>query len=205
MAHNPEGKRFKPLLKTFYVCRFISGLVPVAFQQGYIKTGIPIQPKNQPTASSKMPTVPLNNGFVDLQTFDDLEGWMYGGVAVNPFRRTVTKCTWFSMVCTILNKQGTTATFGGELQASFARSADYILHVWLRCLVPAVPAIPGEIIDVPATASGSTTLTIKPILQPRWSRRLAHNLIESDLGRKRCDATHKKHVVKLFFFVPTKK
>lgn len=134
---------------------------------------------------------------------------MYGGVAINPFRRSITKCTWFSLVCTVLNKHGSAATLGGELQASFARSADYILHCWMRATVSRVPAVPGELMNVPAMPGGSpvlgtpgTTATIKPILQPRWTQRLGHNLIVSGLRQKLgapfplCTCTaHKKYIL----------
>lgn len=114
--------------------------------------------------------VALTTAFIDLSSYDEIEVWMYGGRSVNLFRRAIIRSAWFSLVATQLNKTGSHADFGGEIQGYFSRSTDYILHCWLRATIPAVRAVAG-------TAGADHYATV-PGLQPRWTKNLGHNLID---------------------------
>ena len=102
-------------------------------------------------------TVSLTTAFIDLSTFDEIECWLYGGKSVNRFRKVIRKSSWFTVIAAQLNRCGTNAAFGGEMQAMFSRAGDYIRDVWLRVELPEVRPRPGY--------------------QARWTRNIGHNLI----------------------------
>jgi hypothetical protein len=138
-------------------------------------------------------SVSLQTGFVDLSSFDEVEMWLYGGACVNILRRAIVRSSWFSLVATQLSRAGATASFGGELQTFFSRSADYALHAWLRTTVPQVNYQPGVGNLAPTSfahttpavvVTNYTTSSIQPLIQPRWTQRLGHNLIVSRLGQR---------------------
>lgn len=114
--------------------------------------------------------VALTTAFIDLSSYDEIEVWMYGGRSVNLFRRAIIRSAWFSLIATQLNKTGSHADFGGELQGYFSRSTDYILHCWLRATLPAVKAVTG--------VEGADSYATTPGLQPRWTKNIGHNLID---------------------------
>ena len=106
--------------------------------------------------------------FIDLATFTELEGFLYGGPeAVTLFVRAVQKANWFSFVPISLRNSGGTPNFGIKKNAStLNRSGDYVLNTWFRCQIPLISFTP-----TPATPI-DTNATL------RWTRNLMHNLFE---------------------------
>lgn len=106
--------------------------------------------------------------FIDLATFTELEGFLYGGPeAVTLFVRAVQKANWFSFVPISLRNSGGTPNFGIKKNAStLNRSGDYVLNTWFRCQIPLISFTP-----TPATPLDLTATL-------RWTRNLMHNLFE---------------------------
>jgi len=78
--------------------------------------------------------------FVDLATFGELEGFLYGGPhAITWFVASVQKANWFSHIPISLRNIGVTAQFGAQ-KASFSlsRQGDYVLSTFLRARFPAI-------------------------------------------------------------------
>jgi hypothetical protein len=103
--------------------------------------------------------VSLTTAFIDLSTFDEIEVYLYGGMSVNRFRKTIRRSAWFTIIAAQLNKVGTIGDFDSEMQAMFSRAGDYIRDCWLRVELPQVQVEPG--------------------FQARWTRNIGHNLIET--------------------------
>lgn len=78
--------------------------------------------------------------FIDLATFGELEGFMYGGPnAITWFVASVQKGNWFSVVPISLRNVGTTAQFAAQKTSySLSRQGDYVLSTWLRCRWPTI-------------------------------------------------------------------
>lgn len=102
-------------------------------------------------------------GFVDLATFDPTAAFLYGGnEAISYFLRTIIKGNWFTYVPVALRHTGQ-QDYGSEFNASFHRSADYVINVWLRVQVPKI-----QIQNLAAIYSDASI---------RYTRKFMHNLI----------------------------
>lgn len=108
-------------------------------------------------------TVTASVTFIDLATFGELEGFLYGGPhAITWFVASVQKANWFSHVPISLRNIGVTAQFGAR-KASFSlsRQGDYVLSTFLRARFPAIGF--KDTVDAGATV--------------RYVDNLMHNLI----------------------------
>lgn len=103
--------------------------------------------------------------FIDLATFTELEGFMYGGPnAITWFVASIQKSNWFSFIPISLRHTGT-ADFGQKnISAAVNRSGDYVLGCWFRAQIP--------IIYLKYNAANRVNGTL------RWVRNLMHNLME---------------------------
>lgn len=113
-------------------------------------------------------TVTASVTFIDLATFGELEGFIYGGPhAITWFVASVQKANWFSHVPISLRNIGVNAQFGAR-KASFSlsRQGDYVLSTFLRAVFP---AIGFKSTVVAGTEYAGATV--------RWVDNLMHNLI----------------------------
>ena len=96
----------------------------------------------------------LSSGFIDLATFDDIEGFLYAGqTAVTYFIRQHKKSSWFTQVPVVLTSSSGTADFGNSWSVNISRAGDYLLHTWLEVVTPAItPLAAGAIAAVALTA-----------------------------------------------------
>jgi hypothetical protein len=114
--------------------------------------------------------------FVDLATYDQPEQAMYGGNdAITYFVRKLVKATWFAKAVTVLSRGATVNSWANASDIDFtvSRVGDYMMHNWLRIQLPAVSsnaAVSGGISNALGMQGISYSL--------RWSRNLAHHLIE---------------------------
>ncbi len=110
-------------------------------------------------------TVTASVLFIDLATFGELEGFLYGGPnAITWFVASVQKGNWFSTVPISLRNVGTTAQFGAfKACFSLSRQGDYVLSTFLRCRFPSIG------FQTNAGLVGTPTV--------QWVRNLMHNLI----------------------------
>ena len=116
-----------------------------------------------------MTTSPIaaQSGFIDLATYSELEGFMYGGTeAVTLFIRSVQKANWFTILPISVNLTGD-HNFGNMCSASLYRHADYILGAWMRAQIPKIELTDG--LDESLLRSNASI---------RWTRFLMHNLFE---------------------------
>jgi hypothetical protein len=105
------------------------------------------------------------SAFIDLASFDEIEKYQYGSnQAFAYFVRETRKSTWFSQVPVILSRSTGNAGFNQDWSVSISRSGDYLLHAWLRVLVP-------EVVLLPNNQFGDAG-------RIRWTRNLMHNLIK---------------------------
>ena len=103
--------------------------------------------------------VSLTTAFIDLSTFDEIEAFLYGGLSVNRFRKTIRRSAWFTIIAAQLNKVGTTGDFDSGMQAVFSRAGDYVRDFWMRVELPEIRTNPG--------------------FQACWTRNIGHNLIDT--------------------------
>ncbi len=110
-------------------------------------------------------TVTASVTFIDLATFGELEGFLYGGPhAITWFVASVQKANWFSHVPISLRNVGTTAQFGAQKTSfSLSRQGDYVLSVFLRARFPAI--------GFKSTVDAQSNCTV------RYVDNLMHNLI----------------------------
>lgn len=114
--------------------------------------------------------------FVDLATYDQQENAMYGGNdAITYFVRKLVKSTWFAKAVTVLSRGACVNSWANASDIDFtvSRVGDYMLYNWLRIQLPAVSstaAISGTISSTDGIQGVSFSL--------RWTRNLAHHLIE---------------------------
>lgn len=103
--------------------------------------------------------------FIDLATYSELEGFLYGGpYAVTLFVASVQKANWFSFLPISLRHVAGTPDFGQRnVAASVNRSGDYVLHTWFRAQIPRI-----------GLALNENFVNAKV----GWTRNLMHNLIE---------------------------
>lgn len=132
----------------------------------------------------------LTSGFIDLATYDEQEKYTYGGSeSIAYFVREVRKSTWFTQVPVVLSKSSGQSGFGQQWSVSISRAGDYLLHTWLRVVLPQVTAA-----SVNGTYLGTTSGQPTSVL--RWTRNLMHNLIQecsitfNDLVAARFDNFH---------------
>lgn len=113
-------------------------------------------------------SVTASVSFIDLATFGELEGFLYGGPnAITWFVASVQKANWFSFVPINLRNIGTTAQFGAHKSSfSLSRQGDYVLSTFLRARFPAIGF---------SAAVNEVESNINPTF--RWVDNLMHNLI----------------------------
>lgn len=107
-------------------------------------------------------TTNVTAAFIDLATFELLESSLYGGSdAITYFVREVQKCTWFSQIPVRLSSQSGSPSFGGTVNYTVSRAADYLLGTWLR-------------VELPSINYAGTTYTGGV----SWTPNVGHNLIK---------------------------
>lgn len=108
-------------------------------------------------------TVTASVTFIDLATFGELEGFLYGGPnAITWFVASVQKGNWFSHVPISLRNIGCCAQFCAKKTSySLSRQGDYVLSTFLRARWPAI--------GFKAEVEGNATV--------RYVDNLMHNLI----------------------------
>ncbi len=106
--------------------------------------------------------------FIDLATFSEIEGFLYGGPdAVTWFVAAVQKANWFSYLPITLRHNGTIDFAQKNVSASVNRSGDYVMHLWFRAQIPQLELVqPG----------GAGGIFLDSSI--RWTRNLMHNLFE---------------------------
>jgi hypothetical protein len=101
--------------------------------------------------------------FIDLATFSEQEGFMYGGPdAITWFVGAVQKSNWFSYIPITLRQSGVVDFGQKNVSASLNRSGDYVLHSWFRAQIPQIELVQDGTIFLDATL--------------RWTRNLMHNI-----------------------------
>lgn len=108
--------------------------------------------------------------FIDLATFTELEGYLYGGCnAVTYFVSSVQKANWHSIIPVQLRM--TEADFGqNQTYATVNRSGDYVLSVFFSVTIPSV-TLPSGVVTPPVPS--------QEVFQDAyiaWTRFLGHNL-----------------------------
>jgi hypothetical protein len=132
----------------------------------------------------------LTSGFIDLATYDEQEKYTYGGSeSIAYFVREVRKSTWFTQVPVVLSRSSGSAGFGQQWSVSISRAGDYLLHTWLRVVLPQVTASWTNSTLAVGGGTGSCAVL-------RWTKNLMHNLIQecsitfNDLVAARFDNYH---------------
>lgn len=102
-------------------------------------------------------------GFIDLATFSEIEGFMYGGpMASTWFVAGVIKSNWFTIVSVPLRSIGIAPIFGARrCSYQITRQADYALKSTLKAKFPAI----------------GFKSTIEDEATVRWVNNLMHNLV----------------------------
>ena len=107
------------------------------------------------------------NTFIDLATFSEIEGFLYGGPdAITWFVAAVQKANWFSYIPITLRTHGCCDFGQKNTSACVNRSADYVLAIWLRAQIP----------QIYLNNPGGNTLFADSSV--RWTRNLMHNIFE---------------------------
>lgn len=107
----------------------------------------------------------ITSGFIDIATYDMIEQYMYlGDNSIAYFVRTMLKSTWFTQVPVLLSRNNGNSGFGQDWSVSISRAGDYLIHTWLRVVLPSVTLKPGNQFG----ADGRL----------RWCKNIMHNLIE---------------------------
>lgn len=105
-----------------------------------------------------------NNVYIDMSTFSELEGFLYGGqYAITWFVASVTKSNWFSFIPVSLRHTGLVDFGQRQCSAKVNRSGDYSLGAWFRAYVPCLGF---------ATTPGADLASI------RYVKNFMHNLFE---------------------------
>lgn len=113
--------------------------------------------------------------FVDLATYDQAETAMYGGNdAITYFVRKLVKATWFAKAVTVLSRGACVNSWANSSDIDFtiSRVGDYMLYNWLRIQLPAVSSTAGVSGAISSGALNGVSYSL------RWTRNLAHHLIE---------------------------
>ena len=113
-------------------------------------------------------SVSTSTVFIDLATFSEPEGFIYGGPkAITWFVRGVQKSNWFSFIPVVLRNEGTHDFGAQHSSVSVNRSGDYVLNVWFRAQIPQI------YLRIEAT---NPALAIGDPSKLAWTRNLMHNL-----------------------------
>ena len=92
-------------------------------------------------STSTLSTSNITSGFIDLATFEEIEKYIYGTEdATNYFVMEHQPSTWFTTVPVVLSRASGQPDFGQDWSVSISRAGDYLLHTWLRLVLPAVEA-----------------------------------------------------------------
>lgn len=111
-------------------------------------------------------TTSASNVFIDLATYSELEGFLYGGPdAITYFVRAVGKSNWFSYIPINLRHYGTFDFGQRGISASVNRSGDYVLNTWFRFQIPRLVLNQGQQGN---QIYGDATI--------RFTRNLGHNI-----------------------------
>lgn len=106
-----------------------------------------------------------SNLFIDIATFGELEGFLYGGPdAITWFVAAVQKSNWFSYLPIGLKCTGVLDFGQKNVCTHVNRSADYVLHVWFRTQIPQLELV----------QPGGDGIYLDSSI--RWTRNLMHNL-----------------------------
>lgn len=107
----------------------------------------------------------ITSGFIDIATYDMIEKYMYlGDDCIAYFVRTMLKSSWFTQVPVLLSRNNGNAGFHQDWSVSISRAGDYLIHTWLRVVLPSVTLKAGN----QFAANGRL----------RWCKNFMHNLIE---------------------------
>lgn len=111
-------------------------------------------------------TTAASSLFIDLATYSELEGFLYGGPnSITWFVASVQKSNWFSFIPITLRHISGCPDFGAQnVAASVNRSGDYVLSIWFRAQIPKIGLVPA----VGTTLNANSTI--------RWTKNLMHNL-----------------------------
>jgi len=113
-------------------------------------------------------SVSTSTVFIDLATFSEPEGFIYGGPkAITWFVRGVQKSNWFSFIPVILRNDGVHDFGAQNASVSVNRSGDYVLNVWFRAQIPQV------YLNIKAVDPAQPIFNHSRIA---WTRNLMHNL-----------------------------
>ena len=113
-------------------------------------------------------SVPTSIVFIDLATFSEPEGFIYGGPkAITWFVRGVQKSNWFSFIPVVLRNDGVHDFGAQNSSVSVNRSGDYVLNVWFRAQIPQV------YLNI---KSQDPSVMIADLSRIAWTRNLMHNL-----------------------------
>lgn len=114
-------------------------------------------------------TTAASNLFIDLATYSEQEGFLYGGPnAITWFVASVQKANWFSYIPISLRHCAGCPDFGQRnIAASVNRSGDYVLSVWFRAQIPLIGLAPSQVGQI---LNANSTIA--------WTRNLMHNLME---------------------------
>lgn len=113
-------------------------------------------------------SVSTSTVFIDLATFSEPEGFIYGGPkAITWFVRGVQKSNWFSFIPVVLRNDGVHDFGAQNSSVSVNRSGDYVLNVWFRAQIPHV------YLNIKAQ---DPNVQIDNKSRIAWTRNLMHNL-----------------------------
>ncbi len=123
---------------------------------------------------------PLSTSNLSAAVYDLATAWkmdaeyLYAGTPISNqyeqarattyFVKELKRASWFTMIPVLLKQNTGTSGFGQTFSYSVPRGTDYMLNVWLQCIVPAVTLLPGNQFGVNGRL--------------RWTRKFMHNLIE---------------------------
>lgn len=111
------------------------------------------------------------NLFIDLATFSEQEGFLYGGPdAITRFVISVIKTNWQSSMPILLRQTGSFDFGQKNVSAHVNRSGDYVLNTWFRVQIPQV-----ELVQTGAVGGPDGIFLDSSI---RWTRQLMHNIID---------------------------
>lgn len=106
----------------------------------------------------------ITSALLDLATKDTIEKYMYCGQdASTYFIRQTHKSSWFTQLPVHLNRVNGNTNFGSDWTATVSRTGDYLLHTWLRVVIPEVKLMKSNRFGVNGRI--------------RWTKNLMHNLI----------------------------
>ena len=96
-------------------------------------------------STSTLSTSNITSGFIDIATFEELEKYMYGSEnATNYFVSEHQPSIWFTQVPVVLSRASGNPEWGQDWSVSISRAGDYLLHSWLRMILPEVEAADGK-------------------------------------------------------------